>query len=127
MDVNREAGRVLDGARVLVVEDDFLISMDLESTLLEAGAQVVGLCRTVQDALALIAAAEIAVAVLDVRLGRESIAPVARQLAECGIPFVFYTAQLDNDPTLTEWPQSKLLPKPAPSRMIVNVIADQLH
>jgi hypothetical protein len=44
----------LNGARVLVVEDDCLISMDLESTLAEAGAEIAGVCRTAKDALALL-------------------------------------------------------------------------
>ena len=36
----------LTGARVLVVEDDFIIAAEVELALTEAGAQVVGPCRT---------------------------------------------------------------------------------
>ena len=42
----------LNGVRVLVVEDDPLMAMDLEDTLAEAGAVVVGLCQTLDEAMA---------------------------------------------------------------------------
>src|SRR5690348_15892247 len=40
----------LDGAPVLVVEDDFLILAELESGLTDAGAEVVGPCRDAREA-----------------------------------------------------------------------------
>ena len=49
----RSAQRLI-GAHLLVVEDDFLISMDLKEVLTDAGAEVVGPCRTVIDAVALL-------------------------------------------------------------------------
>ena len=36
----------LNGVRVLVVEDDTLLAMDLEETLIDAGAIVVGVCQS---------------------------------------------------------------------------------
>ena len=41
------SARRLIGACVLIVEDDFLISMDLKEVFTDAGAQVVGPCRSV--------------------------------------------------------------------------------
>ena len=49
----RSARRVI-GARVLVVEDDLLISMDPTAGLTDAGARLVGPCRTAKDAVALV-------------------------------------------------------------------------
>jgi DNA-binding NtrC family response regulator len=119
-------GSLLKGARVLVVEDDFLILMELETILSEAGAEIAG-CRTVEDALALAAKNGLAAAVLDIRLGRETIAPVARELARRGIPFVFYTGQIDTDAMRAEWPDCIIVPKPAQARTIVTAVADLLH
>ena len=42
----------LSGVRVLVVEDDALMAMDLETTLVEAGAVVVDVCQTLDKAMA---------------------------------------------------------------------------
>lgn len=114
----------LYGARVLVVEDDYLISMGLESTLVEAGAEIAGVCRTVRDALALAEQNGVAAAILDFRLGCETAEPVARQLSSRGIPFVFYTGQLEAEPLLRlEWPGCKILRKPSRPQAIVDAVA----
>ena len=113
----------LDGVRVLLVEDDFLILIDLEDVLEEAGAEVIAQCRTVGDALEKAEDDDIEVAVLDLRLGEESVTPVARKLAERGVPFLFYTGQLDADPVLAEWSDHRLIHKPARSETIVAAVA----
>lgn len=121
-----DAERALDGARVLVVEDDFLILTALDSILSDAGAEIVGLCRSVEEALPLAEEDGLTAAVLDFRLGSETVEPVAQRLAERGIPFVFYTGQVRSEATLAEWPNCKVLLKPAPTRMIVAAIAELL-
>jgi len=115
----------LDGVRVLLVEDDFLILMDLEDMLSAAGAKVIAECRNVEDALEKVEddELEVEVAVLDMRLGDESAAPVARRLAERGVPFVFYSGQIDGDPVFAEWPDHELVHKPARSEVIVRAVA----
>jgi DNA-binding NtrC family response regulator len=117
----------LKGARILVVEDDFLISMELETILSEAGAEIAGSCRTVKNALALVEREDLAAAVLDIRIGRESIEPVARQLTRRGVPFVFYTGQVDTDAIRAEWPGCRFVAKPARPPALVKAIADLLH
>ena len=117
---------VLDGARLLVVEDDFIISLELQSVLGAAGANVVATCHKVSDALRAIHAKEVDVAVLDVKLGGETAAAVARELARRHIPFLFYTGQTETDPTQTEWPAAPIIAKPSPSRQIVAAVAQML-
>jgi len=65
----------------------------------------------------------VAAAILDVRIGRTTIAPVARQLAERGTPFLFYTGQVENDPALAEWSDHVVLSKPARPATIVAAVA----
>ncbi|MBV9590670.1 MAG: response regulator, partial [Hyphomicrobiales bacterium] len=88
-----EVALPLSGARLIVVEDDFLILMELESALADAGAKIVGSCRTLDAAMSLVEADGLAAAILDIRLGRDTVEPAARRLAERGIPFIFYTGQ----------------------------------
>ena len=109
--------------RVLIVEDDFIIAMELESVLCDAGAVVVCSCRTVAEALAHTDDAFTA-AVLDIRLGEQTVAPVARALAARGVPFVFYSGQVETDPIRAEWPASRIVPKPARARAIVDAVAE---
>jgi DNA-binding response OmpR family regulator len=117
----------LDGARVLIVEDDVLLLMELETILRDAGAEIVACCRTVQEGLAAAGKCNAAAAILDVRVGRETIAPVARQLADCGTPFIFYTGQVKNDPQLAEWQGYTVLSKPARASAIVGALAEVLQ
>ena len=114
---------VLRGVRVLVVEDDALLLMELESILIEAGAEVVGVCRTVAEGATAAQQEGIAAAVLDVRIGRDTIAPVARQLDRQGTPFMFYTGQVGNDPAIAEWADRTIVGKPAQAKAIVSAVA----
>src|SRR5271163_560131 len=71
----------LTGVTVLVVEDDLLLAIDLEDTLVGMGAVVVDVCHTLDEAMARADADDFAVAVLDFSLGSDSVTPLARRLA----------------------------------------------
>ena len=116
----------LNAARILLVEDSFYIMMELESALLDAGAEAV-CCRTVGEALSTLAAEPVSAAVLDVQLDRETSEAVADRLAEQGIPFLFYTGQLDTAPMHDGWPAYRVISKPAPRETIVAAVADLLE
>jgi CheY-like chemotaxis protein len=83
----------LKGRRVLVVEDEYLIAIDLASALEDAGAEVVGPTGTVAGALELLEkhGGHLDGAVLDVNVGDERVYPVADALAARGVPFVLAT------------------------------------
>ncbi len=82
----------LQGLRVLVVEDEYLIAEDLCEELRSCGAEVMGPASCVADALALLEAGPAPdLALLDIGLGGEKVYPVADALRGRGIPFVFAT------------------------------------
>jgi DNA-binding NtrC family response regulator len=119
--------RALAGARLLIVEDNYLLLMDLEEVLRDAGADKVQGCRTIEEALILSEADGISAAILDVRIGEDSIVPVARKLAARGTPFLFYTGQIGSDPMMAEWPNCRTVSKPAQPQMIVKAVAELLR
>ena len=98
----------LAGLRVLIVEDEFHVLLLLEDFLQDLGCEIAGSATSLNEAQKLVGAGGFDAAVLDVNLRGEKVYPVARQLAERGIPFLFstgYGAQgLDegwrNSPTL---------------------------
>ena len=94
-DAFRHAAKV-QGMRILIVEDSLLLSLALESGLVEAGAVVVGQATDVAEGLVM-AAMPMDAAVLDANLNGESVAPVARALEARGIPFIFATGYGDNN------------------------------
>ncbi|WP_414692512.1 response regulator [Phenylobacterium sp.] len=85
----------LDGLRVLVVEDEMMVSMLIEDMLGELGCLVVGPASRLDEAMALARDADIDCAVLDVNLGGQPIFPVADLLRERGRPFAFATGYGD--------------------------------
>lgn len=85
----------LAGRRVLVVEDEAMVAMDLAASLAALGCDVVGPVATLDDALRLVEAetdaGRLDAAVLDVNLQGAMSFPVADFLAERNIPFVYAT------------------------------------
>jgi len=85
----------LAGLRVLVVEDEMMVSMLIEDMLEDLGCKVVGPASRLDEALALAGEAELDCAVLDVNLGGQSIFPLADLLRAKGAPFAFATGYGD--------------------------------
>ena len=77
--------------RVLIVEDEMLVAMNLEDMLLELDHEVAGIASRLGPALALARDAEFDAAIIDVNLAGERSFPVADLLAERGMPFLFAT------------------------------------
>ena len=85
----------LDGLRVLVVEDEMMVSMLIEDMLGELGCKVVGPASRLDEAMALVEEADLDCAVLDVNLGGQPIFPLADLLRSKGAPFAFATGYGD--------------------------------
>ena len=113
----------LNGVRVLVVEDDPLLLLDLELMLSDAGATIVGLCQSVHEALTHTAETDFSVAVLDFHLGSETVTPVACQLKDRGVPFVLYTAQSRHEDGVAKWRDiAAIVPKPSPPEVLLTAL-----
>ncbi len=83
-----DAPAVANRKRILVVEDEALIAMEIADILSSEGYEIVGPARTVEQALALFRRHGCDMGVLDVNLGTQTAEPIARELAEHGTPFV---------------------------------------
>jgi DNA-binding response OmpR family regulator len=80
----------MEGTRILVVEDEYLLAEDLRRTLQEQGAIVVGPAPSIPAAERLLAdEAAIDFAVLDINLAGTSAYPIADRLVRSRIPFAF--------------------------------------
>jgi DNA-binding NtrC family response regulator len=81
----------LSRLRVLVVEDEVMVSWALEDMLADMGYEVLGPAAWVDQALAIVSAETIDLAILDVNLNGKKSFPVADALIARGVPFVFST------------------------------------
>jgi DNA-binding response OmpR family regulator len=114
--------RPLAGERILIVEDEAFIMLDLKSGLEEAGASKVVEARALREALSLASVEDVSAAILDVRLGSDGSGAVANVLHERGIPFLFYSGQPATDPVLAAWPEVRAVSKPAPFRALIGAL-----
>jgi CheY-like chemotaxis protein len=95
---------------VLIVEDDPIIALDFEDTIIGFGVQTVRTAASVARALQMIAERPPDFALLDVGLVREKSFAVAERLASLKIPFVFVTGNAEEVPAA--FSNAPRLPKP---------------
>jgi CheY-like chemotaxis protein len=113
----------LSGLRVLVVEDMFLVAMDLSDLLADSGCEVIGPASTVKQALEKIEGVELDGALLDVNLDGERSFPVAESLAARGIPFVFLTGYDSQTVFPDKFQDVPRLAKPLEPKMLASAVA----
>jgi len=83
--------RALQGKRILVIEDEPLVAMDVESTLATAGCEVVGPAATLERAKLLIEESDCDAVLLDVNLAGQPVDELATLLTRKNRPFAFVT------------------------------------
>jgi DNA-binding NarL/FixJ family response regulator len=116
----------LTGHRILLVEDEFLIALEVERTLQAAHAEVVGPASNVARAMKLADTSNLSSAVLDFRLQFGNSFPVAAKLHAAGVPFIFYTAnELPELPAA--WPSVPIVMKPASPVRLVSALASLVN
>jgi CheY-like chemotaxis protein len=101
----------LVGARVLVVEDEPLLRLNLEDMLTELGCIIAASEGTVAKGLKVAQSEQIEIAVLDINLGGIRIDPVCHTLTARSIPFILTTGY-DEDGLVEQGLASVVLEKP---------------
>lgn len=85
----------LPGKRVLVVEDNPMLAYNLDDALRDSGVHVVGPALDLDSGLAFARGDELDGAVLDIDIGGRPVWPIARELRDDGVPFVFVSGDCD--------------------------------
>jgi two-component SAPR family response regulator len=78
--------------KILVVEDEWLIALDIQMMIEDQGHRVVGPARNVATAMGLIEDHKIDAAFLDITLGSETSFPIAERLDALAVPVTFVSA-----------------------------------
>ena len=102
--------RTLAGLRVLVVEDEMMVAMLIEDFLEKFGCTIVGPVASIAEAIRLATTEAIDGAMLDMNIDGQSIYPVAEELAQRDIPFIFvsgygkehFRSEYNNRPKLSK-------------------------
>jgi len=99
------------GARILVVEDEYLIAAMIVGVLDGLGCVTRGPCGRLADALRLAQTELLDGALLDRNLGGQEVFPVARALRDRNVPFTFISGY-DNSHLPAEWLSYGKIDKP---------------
>lgn len=116
----------LNGKRIVVVEDDYLLATELCRELRDLGATVLGPAPTPFYALQLINRKRIDAAVLDVRLHGTMVFEVADRLVGQGVPILFATG-LSREELPGRFRSAELLEKPLDSWRIAARVNEMTH
>jgi light-regulated signal transduction histidine kinase (bacteriophytochrome)/CheY-like chemotaxis protein len=98
--------------RMLVLEDNMIIALDLEDMLARLGVKHVTVVSSVAQAFEALNDETPPFAILDVNLGQETSFPVAEALQDAGIPFAFGTGFGDSAAFPDRFKQTPVLQKP---------------
>ena len=109
----------LRGERLLIVEDEPLIAIDLQATLEREGARVIR-AHTMPEALRYAYSAALSAGVLDFRVGSDNADPVCEALAQREVPFIFFTGLSGALPE--RWAATPIVPKPAAPETIIGAL-----
>lgn len=112
------------GTRCLVLDDEFLIALDLQDILQAAGAAAVSCFSTADEALsALGGGAAFDLAVLDVKLGTDATSlPVAEALSAQRTPFVFLTGTRRDGGQTSAFPNAPRVEKPYQQNALIDAV-----
>ena len=114
---------ILDGLRILLLEDEFLIAMDVEQICRDFGASDVVTARTIEEAEAVLKAAEFDAAILDLMLNQKSTLGLAARLQDRAIPFIFASGYDGFTDIANPFPGVKLVGKPYSDADLVGALA----
>jgi CheY-like chemotaxis protein len=113
-----------DRKKVLLVEDEFLVALGLESMIEDLGFDIMGPAFSADEAMELIGTGRPDAAILDVDLGRETSFHLAEHLKKKRVPLVFCTG------VETECPESlkdvPVLVKPHVQEKIAELLRDMM-
>jgi DNA-binding response OmpR family regulator len=114
---------LLEGLRILVLEDEFLIAMDVEQLCRDHGANDVVIARALAEIDEQKVVGEFDAAIVDLMLGGTSTLDFASRLRQSGLPFVFASGYSDPDEIKGSFPGIRLVTKPYSGTDLVEALA----
>ena len=114
---------LLEGLRILVLEDEFLIAMDVEQLCRDHGAGDVVIARDLAEIDEQTVADKFDGVIVDLMLGETSTLDFAEQLRQSGMPFVFASGYSDEDEIRASFPGVRLVTKPYSGDDLIGALA----
>ncbi|KXF79546.1 response regulator receiver protein [Paramesorhizobium deserti] len=116
----------LERKRVLVVEDEVFVALDMAATIEDANGTVVGPVATVRQALDLLEQDHVDAAILDVNLPDGDIEPIVDALSDQHTFMVIYTGGGLPESLARRYPELPVFHKPTPPSVLTHTLASAL-
>jgi len=111
--------------RVLVVEDEFIIALDLSETVKDLGYEIEGPFDGRQEALEAIADDGLPdCAILDVFTTDGEVYPLADRLTAAGVPIVFHSGHVTPEEVKARYPAAQACAKPCPPDRLIDALQE---
>lgn len=112
--------------RVLIVEDEPTISVNVEDDLIDAGFQIAGVAAKLDEALALVESGACDAAIVDANLAGVSAGPIASALKIRGLPFIVVSGY-SQEQLQGQFSGGRFLPKPCGAGVLVDTLNSLLR
>ncbi|MFD2261525.1 response regulator [Lacibacterium aquatile] len=117
---------MLNGAQILICEDEPFIALHLATSVEDAGGKVIGPAASIAEAFSLLDSTEVVGAILDVHLIDGDITPIAERLLASSIPMVVQTGVGLPDGLKSREPAIPVLSKPVLPLRLIEILAGAL-
>lgn len=108
--------------RVLVVEDEFIIALDLSEAVRDLGYRVDGPYADQEHAFVAIDRALPDCAILDINTADGEVYPLADALTEAGVAIIFHSGRVSPAEVTERYPQAQACAKPCPPGQLVEML-----
>lgn len=98
--------------KVMLVEDEVLVALDIEDIIGQAGFDVDGPYMTVSETLRAVSDSQPDCAILDVQLRDGEVYPAADILRDAGVPIIFHSGHADSAGLTERYPDAVICGKP---------------
>jgi len=112
---------------VLVVEDEFIIAMDLSETVQDLGYRVEGPYVSRANAFLAIDRELPDLAILDVFTADGEVFPLADALTRAGVPIIFHSGHFTALEMQERYPQAQAVSKPCPPDQLIGLVQHALE
>jgi DNA-binding NtrC family response regulator len=112
---------------VLVVEDEFIIALDLSEIVRDLGFKVEGPYADKENAFVAIDRNMPDCAILDVKTADGEVYPLADALADAGVPIIFHSGHVAPGEIAERYPQAHTCTKPCPPDRLITMIGSALE
>lgn len=116
-----------DRPTILVVEDEFIIALDLSETVRDLGFRVEGPFADKENAFIAIDREMPDCAILDVQTADGEVYPLADALTEAGVPLIFHSGHVAPFEIAERYPHALACSKPCPPDRLIALINSAIH